>query len=137
MRVFRTAAVIALLAAPAHAQGRVPTYGEVDKEKSSSEIESEKAAERAYKRSLSNIPAQSATVHTQDCRTYHRNEYKYRIDCISGIRTRRERGVSKSPHRIKIVNKNSTKLHSRPPLWRILFSRVRTVNGRQPRSASL
>jgi hypothetical protein len=57
MRVFLAAAVIALLAGPAYAQTKsVPKYGDVDKAKSPQEIEAEKEAERAYKRSLGNIP---------------------------------------------------------------------------------
>jgi hypothetical protein len=57
MRVFLTAAVIALLAGPAYAQSQpVPRYGDTAKPKSPQEIESEKEAEKAYKHSLSNIP---------------------------------------------------------------------------------
>jgi hypothetical protein len=57
MRVFRAAAVMALLAAPAYAQSEhVPKYGEADPEKSQQQIESDRSAERAYKSSLSNIP---------------------------------------------------------------------------------
>ena len=52
-------AVIALLAGPALAQN-VPQYGETDKGKSPSEIAAEKDAERAYQRSLGNIPAQKS-----------------------------------------------------------------------------
>jgi hypothetical protein len=62
MRVFAAAAVIALLAGPAYAQSQsVPKYGEVDKTKSPQEIEAEREAERAYKRSLGNIPDKAAT----------------------------------------------------------------------------
>ena len=50
---------IALLAGPAMAQS-VPQYGETDKGKSPSEIATEKDAERAYQRSLGNIPAQKS-----------------------------------------------------------------------------
>ena len=50
---------IALLAGPALAQS-VPQYGETDKGKSPSEIATEKDAERAYQRSLGNIPAQKS-----------------------------------------------------------------------------
>jgi hypothetical protein len=62
MRVFRAAAVIALLAGPAYAQTQapVPRYGE-DKAKSPQEIAAEKEAEKAYKKSLSNIPEQAPT----------------------------------------------------------------------------
>jgi hypothetical protein len=57
MRVFRAAAVIALMAGPAFAQSQsVPRYGDTDKTKSPQEIEADRAAERAYKRSLGNIP---------------------------------------------------------------------------------
>jgi hypothetical protein len=62
MRVFAAAAVIALLAGPAYAQSQsVPRYGEVDKTKSPQEIEAEREAERAYKRSLGNIPDKTPT----------------------------------------------------------------------------
>jgi hypothetical protein len=60
MRVFCAAAVIALLAGPAYGQSSVPRYGDTEKTKSPQEIEAEREAERAYKRSLSNIPEQSA-----------------------------------------------------------------------------
>jgi hypothetical protein len=57
MRVFRLAAVIALLAGPAYAQSdHVPKYGEADQEKSPSQLDSERAADKAYKSSLGNIP---------------------------------------------------------------------------------
>jgi hypothetical protein len=51
-------AVIALLAGPASAQGGPAAYGEPDKDKTPAEIAAEKEAERAYRRSLGNIPAQ-------------------------------------------------------------------------------
>jgi hypothetical protein len=60
MRVFRAALVIAFLAGPAYAQS-VPKYGEESKEKSATEKEADKAAERAYQRSLGNIPNQGPT----------------------------------------------------------------------------
>jgi hypothetical protein len=65
MRVFRAALVAAfwvgaLLAAPAYAQ-QVPRYGEETKDKTPQEKEADKAAERAYKRSLGNIPDQGPT----------------------------------------------------------------------------
>jgi hypothetical protein len=51
--------VIASLAGPALGQqGRPPAYGEEDKAKTPSQIAAEKDAERAYKRSLGNIPEQ-------------------------------------------------------------------------------
>jgi hypothetical protein len=63
MRVFLAAVVIALLAGPAYAQSQapVPRYGEAAKSKSPQEIQSERDAEKAYKRSLSNIPDQGPT----------------------------------------------------------------------------
>jgi hypothetical protein len=62
MRVFCAAAVIALLAGPAYAQTQsVPKYGDPDKVKSPQEIEAEREAERAYRRSLSNIPDKGAS----------------------------------------------------------------------------
>ena len=63
MRVFLAAAVMALLAGPACAQGQaiVPKYGEEDKAKSRLEIEADKEAQRAYKRSLGNIPDRGPT----------------------------------------------------------------------------
>ena len=62
MRVFRAAAVIALLAGPAFAQTQppIPRYGE-DKGKSPQDIAAEKEAEKAYKKSLGNIPEQAPT----------------------------------------------------------------------------
>jgi len=54
---FARRAVIALLAAPAYAQQKsIPKYGEAPVEKTRSEIEEDREAERAYKRSLGNIP---------------------------------------------------------------------------------
>ncbi len=62
MRVLHAAAVIALLAGPAYAQQKsIPKYGEAPVEKTRSEIEEDRAAERAYKRSLGNIPDQTPT----------------------------------------------------------------------------
>jgi hypothetical protein len=51
-------AVIALLAGPALAQKGPAKYGEEDKPKTPAEIAAERDAERAYKRSLGNIPEQ-------------------------------------------------------------------------------
>jgi hypothetical protein len=50
--------VVASLAGPvwAQAQDPIPRYGEPDKEKTPTEIAAEKEAERAYRRSLGNIP---------------------------------------------------------------------------------
>jgi hypothetical protein len=58
VRVFMAAAVIAALAGPALAQqpAAVQRYGEKDKEKSTNELQMEKDAERAYKRSLDAVP---------------------------------------------------------------------------------
>jgi hypothetical protein len=56
MRVLRAAALIALLVGPAYAQKQIPQYGEEDKDKTPQQIEADKAAERAYKNSLGNIP---------------------------------------------------------------------------------
>ncbi len=59
MRVFCAAAIIALLAGPAYAQSKsVPQYGDL-KGKSPQEIAADREAEKAYKRSLSNIPEQA------------------------------------------------------------------------------
>ncbi len=60
MKILGAVAVIALLAGPAYAQQHVPKYGEVDKGKSPQEIEADKEADKAYKRSLSNIPEQKS-----------------------------------------------------------------------------
>ncbi len=57
MRVIFAAAIITMLATTAYAQeSHVPRYGEADKEKSQSEIQAEKDSQRAYQRSLGNIP---------------------------------------------------------------------------------
>jgi hypothetical protein len=62
MRVLCAAAMIALLAGPAYAQQKsVPKYGDAPAEKTPSEIEQERANDRAYKRSLGNIPDQGPT----------------------------------------------------------------------------
>ncbi|MEA2951615.1 MAG: hypothetical protein QOJ96_1135 [Alphaproteobacteria bacterium] len=56
-RAFIAAAIIAALAGPAWAQQKpVQRYGEKDKDKTWSEMEQEKEAQRAYKRSLDNVP---------------------------------------------------------------------------------
>jgi hypothetical protein len=65
-RVPGLVALIALLALvmipPASAQTKnMPKYGEEDKEKTPSEKEAEKEAQKAYERSLGNIPAQKST----------------------------------------------------------------------------
>ena len=57
VRAFIAAAIIAALAGPALAQqAPIQRYGEKDKEKSQTELQSEKDAERAYKRSLDAVP---------------------------------------------------------------------------------
>jgi hypothetical protein len=59
MRLFYAAAVIAFLAGPAFAQSQsIPKYGEAPKTKSIQELADEREAEKAYKRSLGNIPEQ-------------------------------------------------------------------------------
>ena len=62
MRIFGVVAVVALfLAGPAWGQKAVPRYGDTATEKSPSEIAAEKEAERAYQRSLGNIPEQKSS----------------------------------------------------------------------------
>lgn len=62
MKILGAVVAIALLAGPAYAQTQnVPRYGDPDKEKSPTEKEADKEAERAYKRSLGNIPEQKST----------------------------------------------------------------------------
>jgi hypothetical protein len=57
MRVLGIAALAAVLAGPAMAQEKpVPRYGDTAKAKTWGEMEQEKEAERAYKRSLGNVP---------------------------------------------------------------------------------
>ena len=61
MKILGAVAVIALLAGPAYAQTQnVPKYGDVDKDKTPQQKEADKEAERAYQRSLSNIPEQKS-----------------------------------------------------------------------------
>jgi hypothetical protein len=62
MRALLALIMFVSLAAPAFAQeDHVPRYGEQDKEKTNSQKEADKAAQEAYKRSLSNIPDQGKT----------------------------------------------------------------------------
>jgi hypothetical protein len=67
MKVLRATVVIALLAGATYAQtayaqdNHIQRYGEPDKEKSQTEIQADKAAERAYKNSLGNIPDAAPT----------------------------------------------------------------------------
>jgi hypothetical protein len=60
-RILGAIAVIALFAGPAAAQKGPARYGEEDKPKTPAEIAAEKDAERAYRRSLGNIPEQQKT----------------------------------------------------------------------------
>lgn len=59
MRVFLVAAVIASLVGPAFAQ-QVPQYGEF-KDKTPQEIAAEREVDKAYQKSLGNIPQQKAS----------------------------------------------------------------------------
>lgn len=62
MKLIGIAAVLVLLAGPALAQQQpVQRYGEEDKAKTPAEIAAAKEAERAYKRSLGNIPEQKSS----------------------------------------------------------------------------
>jgi hypothetical protein len=59
MRVVAIAVIAAFLAGPALAQQKsIPKYGELDKDKTPEEKQAERDAEKAYQRSLGNIPAQ-------------------------------------------------------------------------------
>ncbi|MEH2555875.1 hypothetical protein V1286_003404 [Bradyrhizobium algeriense] len=60
-RILGATCVIAALTGPVWAQNPIPRYGETDKEKSATEKAAERDAERAYKRSLGNIPEQKST----------------------------------------------------------------------------
>jgi hypothetical protein len=59
VRAFIAAAIIAALAGPVLAQQQAPVqrYGEKDKEKTTNELQQERDAERAYRRSLDSVPA--------------------------------------------------------------------------------
>jgi hypothetical protein len=62
MKMIGIVAVMALLAGPASAQApSVQKYGDPDPEKTQADIAGAKEAERAYKRSLGNIPEQKST----------------------------------------------------------------------------
>jgi hypothetical protein len=62
-RILGATFVIASLAGPAWGQqARPPAYGETDKPKTPSEIAAERDAERAYRRSLGNIPEQQKST---------------------------------------------------------------------------
>jgi hypothetical protein len=56
MRIFFALVITVLTVGSAFAQGAVPRYGEPDKEKTFQQKQEEREAERAYKRSLDNIP---------------------------------------------------------------------------------
>jgi hypothetical protein len=57
VRTFIAAAIVAALAGPALAQqAPMQRYGEKDKEKTTNQLQEERDAERAYKRSLGNVP---------------------------------------------------------------------------------
>jgi len=60
-RIVGAVAVMGVLAGPVWAQGGPAKYGEPDKAKTPSEIAAEKEAEKAYQRSLGNIPVQKST----------------------------------------------------------------------------
>jgi hypothetical protein len=63
MRVVTAAVIVAFLGGPAFGQAPqqpVPPYGAEDKEKTPGEKQTEREAEKAYKRSLGNIPEQKA-----------------------------------------------------------------------------
>jgi hypothetical protein len=60
-RILGAVAVIALFAGSAAAQRGPAKYGEEDKPKTPAEIAAERDAERAYRRSLGNIPEQQKT----------------------------------------------------------------------------
>ena len=62
-RILGGAAVAVLLGGSALAQQKGPAkYGEEDKPKTAAEIAAEKEAERAYRRSLGNIPEQQKST---------------------------------------------------------------------------
>ena len=60
-RILGATFVIASLAGPAWAQASIPKYGDPDKVKTPADIAAEKDAEKAYRRSLGNIPEQQKT----------------------------------------------------------------------------
>ena len=61
MRILFAAIMITGLAGPVYAQDKpVPRYGEPDAEKTTQEKQSERDAEKAYQRSLGNIPTKGA-----------------------------------------------------------------------------
>ena len=58
MRKIAVAVMLALIAAPALAQDHIQQYGEQPKEKTAAEKADDARAERAYQRSLKNVPDQ-------------------------------------------------------------------------------
>src|SRR3954465_998684 len=61
MRVVTAAVILAFLCGPAFGQAQaVPQYGDMGKDKSMRQIQEEKDAEAAYRRSLGNIPEQKS-----------------------------------------------------------------------------
>ncbi|MDB5520682.1 MAG: hypothetical protein JWR73_580 [Tardiphaga sp.] len=63
MKRFIVAAIIVGLAGPAVAQSKpVPRYGQTDAAKSPAEIEGDRAADAAYRRSLGNVPNASGST---------------------------------------------------------------------------
>jgi len=57
MRVVAAAVIVAFMAVPAFGQDKqVPRYGETPKDKTIEEKQAERDAEKAYRRSLGNIP---------------------------------------------------------------------------------
>ena len=63
MRILLAVIMTVLLAAPVYAQSQQPIqkYGEEDKEKTQAEKNRERDEQRAYQRSLNNIPAKGNT----------------------------------------------------------------------------
>jgi len=61
MKVLFAVVMVLLFAGPVMAQQAVPSYGEPSKDKTPQEKTDEREAEKAYQRSLSNIPAKAAT----------------------------------------------------------------------------
>jgi hypothetical protein len=62
MRIFLAVAIALSLGGIAHAQQQnVPQYGEQDKEKTQVQKDADRAAERAYERSLGSIPDKGAS----------------------------------------------------------------------------
>ncbi|MFT4121543.1 hypothetical protein [Bradyrhizobium sp.] len=60
MRKILVAAMFALIAGPALAQDHIQQYGEEAKEKTEAQKADDRRAERAYQRSLNNVPDQKA-----------------------------------------------------------------------------